>query len=93
MPQLTQLSAELHLMRSGRGPRRVELRLRLAAVDAGLRRGRNVERLKLAQIQHLLRSLDTRQDPAALPALEKASTARLNKLDQPAAAQSPKSAR
>jgi len=59
------------------------LRERLNGVDPELRRQRNVERLKLADIKARLRMQDTRRgDPAALHAALEASAARLVALDQ-----------
>src|SRR5215470_13564411 len=83
MPDLARLAADLAAMRSGHGRRRAELRERLNGVDPELRRQRNVERLKLADIKARLRMQDTRRgDPAALHAALEASAARLVALDQ-----------
>jgi hypothetical protein len=82
MPNLTDLGRALSLMRTGRGPHRQELRQRLAAIDPELRRRRNIERLKLANVKARLAMLDSRQDPQPLQAAAEASARRLATLDQ-----------
>jgi hypothetical protein len=82
MPDLiARLVHDLDRMRSGHGARLQELRLQLSRVDAGLRRLRNVERLRLANTRAKIRMLDTRADPAPLQAEAEASTKRLEALD------------
>lgn len=66
MPHLARLAAELQAMRSGRGPRRAELRRLLAEIDPTLRKARNIERLRLADAEMRLRALDSRADHAPL---------------------------
>jgi hypothetical protein len=80
---LTQLTHAPIEMRVGRGRHRQELRRRLAAVDPELRRVRNIETLRLAQLRHQLRMADTRRHPPAelQSAIEKCSQ-RLSQLDQ-----------
>jgi hypothetical protein len=66
MPDLdARLAADLVDLRTGRGPRREDLRRRLHQVDAGLRNERNRTRLRLAQLQVMARTADTRQRPPA----------------------------
>lgn len=77
-----QLAADLADMRTGRGPRRAELRERLASVDPQLRHQRNLERLRLAGLRARLRLLDTRQDPTSLQAAAEASSQKLAALDR-----------
>ena len=57
---LAQLAHDLVQLRSGLGPRRAELRQRLAAVDSKLRRERNIERLRQADLKARLAMLDSR---------------------------------
>jgi hypothetical protein len=83
--RLGDLGHALYEMRVGRGPHRQELRQRLAAVDPALRRARNIERLKLANIKARLNGVDTRADPRALANLQaeiELSAGRLEALDQ-----------
>src|SRR5215472_1320610 len=83
MPDLDRLARDIARMRSGHGTRREELRDRLDSIDPELRRQRNLERLRLADIKARLRGLDTRHgDPAALQAAMEASARRLVALDQ-----------
>ena len=82
MPDFTRLAADLAAMRSGHGPRRAELRERLATIDPALRHSRNLERLRLAGLTARLRMLDTRQDPAPLQAAAEQSARLLAVLDQ-----------
>ena len=81
MPDFTRLAADLAEMRVGRGPRRAELRERLATIDPALRNARDLERLRLAGLKARLRMLDTRQDPAHLQAEAEQSARRLAALD------------
>jgi hypothetical protein len=81
MPNLADLGRALDLMRSGHGPRRLELRRLLGMIDPELRRMRNLERLRLANARSKLRMLDTRADPTPLQAEAEASTKRLEALD------------
>ena len=81
MPDLAaQLARDLADMRTRRGVRRQETRERLNAVDEGLRRQRNLEALRLADLASRLRG--GRGDPADLKAAVEASTARLAELDR-----------
>jgi hypothetical protein len=82
MPTFTRLAAELTAMRTGRGPRRLELRRLLATVDPAIRSQRNLEHVKLSGIRARLRNLDTRSDSAPLLAAEQASALRLVELDR-----------
>jgi hypothetical protein len=82
MPDFTRLAADLAAMRSGHGPRRAELRERLATIDPQLRHARNLEHIKLSGIRARLRNLDTRLDPGPLQAAAEASARRLEALDQ-----------
>ena len=52
-----QLAADLADMRTGRAPRRAELRERLATIDPALRHARNLEHVKLSGIRARLRNL------------------------------------
>jgi hypothetical protein len=80
MPETAaELAAALSEMRRGRGPRRQEMRERLATVDEGLRRGRNIEAVRLADLSARLRA--GRGDLAVLKAAVEASTARLAEFD------------
>jgi hypothetical protein len=81
MPDLTRLAADLAAMRSGHGPRRSELRERLATIDPALRHSSNLERLRLAGLKARLRMLDTRQGPAPLQVAAEESARRLAALD------------
>jgi hypothetical protein len=81
MPDFTRLAADLAAMRSGHGPRRAELRERLATIDPALRHARNLERLRLAGLKARLRMLDTRHDPTPLQAEAEQSARRLAALD------------
>ena len=62
-----QLARDLARLRTGHGPetRRQDLRQRLTAIDPGLRRERNVAKLRLAQLEHQVRTADTRRHPLA----------------------------
>jgi hypothetical protein len=84
MPEfdLARLAHDLNAMRRGHGPRRVELRERLAAIDPRLRHARNLENMKLSGIKARLRSLDSRLDPAPLQAAAEESAQRLAVLDR-----------
>jgi hypothetical protein len=82
MPNFTRLAAELADMRTGHGPRRVELRRLLAAIDPAIRHARNFEHVKLSGIRARLRNLDTRLDPGPLQAAAEQSARRLALLDQ-----------
>jgi len=82
MPYLARLAAELAAMRTGHGPRRVELRRLLATVDPELRHARNLEHVKLSGIRARLRNLDTRQDSSALQVAAEESARRLAVLDR-----------
>jgi hypothetical protein len=82
MDHLVRLARDLAAMRSGHGPRRAELRQRLATIDPELRHARNLEHVKLSGIRARLRNLDTRLDPAPLQAAAEQSSRRLATLDQ-----------
>jgi hypothetical protein len=84
MPDLNlpRLARDLADMRTGHGPRRAELRRRLAQVDGKLREERNLERLKLAGLKARLGAFDTRLDNAVLRQAVERSAARLSLLDQ-----------
>ena len=75
MPQLdlARLARDLTAMRSGHGSRRHELRQLLASVDPELRRRRNIETLRLAQLRHQLSASDTRRPPDAISTLQQAA--------------------
>jgi hypothetical protein len=75
-----QLAADLRAMRSGHGPGRGEMRERLAMVDEGLRRERNIEALRYADRAARLHA--GRGDPKALKAEFEASAARLADFDR-----------
>jgi hypothetical protein len=81
MPDLAaRLARDLADMRTGHGARRHEMRERLAMVDPELRRLRNLESLRLADLAARLRG--GRGDLATLKAAIEASTARLAELDR-----------
>jgi hypothetical protein len=74
------LAHDLRDTRTGRGVRRQEMRERSNAVDEGLRRQRNLESLRLANLASRLRG--GRGDLAVLKAAVEASTTRLAELDR-----------